>query len=224
MSKMYLEFTNASELHGGELKYWSNACGDLFNPHQNRCELENFNELPEELQRAFNELWKEGNGCYEYLVEFEGKCYIALISEFHEEFATDLNITMDDLYKAGMENAFNLHDTELFKNTVLILGKGTGFEDCHEFIFLVSAMEAESVYDEIEKTIYDNIWKVEKKLEESNVTEEMRALLKQISDLCYKASDEVYEDEEMEQLGILSMCDSLQDSIDKYLKINDYEV
>ena len=54
-------------------------------------------------------------------------------------------------------------------------------------------------------------------------TDEMRELLKQISDLCYKASEEVYEDEEMEDMGILNKCDELQDAIDKYLKINDYE-
>lgn len=55
------------------------------------------------------------------------------------------------------------------------------------------------------------------------MTEEMKELLKQISDLCYKASEEVYEDETMEEIGILNMCDKLQDAIDKYLKINDYE-
>lgn len=54
------------------------------------------------------------------------------------------------------------------------------------------------------------------------MTEEMKELLKQISDLCYKASEEVYEDKEMEDAGILNMCDELQDAIDKYLKINDY--
>lgn len=36
------------------------------------------------------------------------------------------------------------------------------------------------------------------------MTEEMKELLIQISDLCYKASEEVYEDEEMIELGILS--------------------
>lgn len=55
------------------------------------------------------------------------------------------------------------------------------------------------------------------------MTEEMKELLKQISDLCYKASEEVYEDEIMEEIGILNMCDKLQNAIDKYLKINDYE-
>ena len=54
-------------------------------------------------------------------------------------------------------------------------------------------------------------------------TEEMRELLVKISDLCYRASEEVYEDEEMIEIGILSMCDDLYDAIDKYLKINDYE-
>lgn len=55
------------------------------------------------------------------------------------------------------------------------------------------------------------------------MTEEMKKLLKKLSDLCYKASEEIYEDEEMKGTGILNMCDELRDIIDRYLKINDYE-
>ena len=51
------------------------------------------------------------------------------------------------------------------------------------------------------------------------VTEEMKELLKQIADLCYKASEEIYEDNEMENAGILSTCDELYEKIDKYLEI-----
>lgn len=51
------------------------------------------------------------------------------------------------------------------------------------------------------------------------VTDEMKELLKQIADLCYKASEEVFEDEELEKTGILNTCDKLQEKIDKYLGI-----
>ena len=52
------------------------------------------------------------------------------------------------------------------------------------------------------------------------VTSEMKAILKQIADLCYKASEEIVDNEETKE--ILNLCDKLQDSIDQYLKIGDY--
>lgn len=55
-----------------------------------------------------------------------------------------------------------LYHQDLFKNTVLVIGKETGCEECHEIIFLVPAMESENVYDEIEGTIYQNVWKIGK--------------------------------------------------------------
>lgn len=36
--------------------------------------------------------------------------------------------------------------------------------DCHEFIFLVPAMESKEVYDEIEKEISEKIWDVPKEV------------------------------------------------------------
>ena len=50
------------------------------------------------------------------------------------------------------------------------------------------------------------------------ITEEMKKLLKQIADLCYTASEEVFEDEELEETGILNICDELQEKIDNYLE------
>lgn len=69
---------------------------------------------------------------------------------------------MDKLYEIGKKNALELYDKDLFKNTVLVAGKETGIDNCHELIFLVPAMESESVYDDIESSIYTNIWNVRK--------------------------------------------------------------
>lgn len=66
---------------------------------------------------------------------------------------------MDKLYETVKKNAFDIYNEDLFKNTILVIGKETGLYECHEFIFLVSAMESENIYDEIEDEIYINIWK-----------------------------------------------------------------
>lgn len=139
------------------LKYWSNACGELH--HHGEYDLNDVSELPEELQRAYNELWKEGNGCYEYLVEFDDKYYIALVSEFGKEYANDMNISVEEMYQLAKRSALELYHKDLFKSTTLVIGKETGFEECYEIIFLVPAMESENVYDKIEDTIYQNIYK-----------------------------------------------------------------
>lgn len=155
MSKKYYEFDSAKELNK-HLKYWSNACGELH--HHGEYDLKDVAELPPELQRAYMELWEEGNGCLEYLTEYNGKYYIALISEFDECFAKDTDFSMDKLYEKIKENALKLYEKEFFKNTVLVIGKETGFYDCHEIIFLVPAMESQNVYRSIEEDIYLNIW------------------------------------------------------------------
>ncbi len=157
MSKKYFEFDNGLELNK-HLKYWSNACGELH--HHGEYDIQNIIELPKELQRAYKELWKEGCGCHEYLVEYDGSYYIALVSEFDDTFADDVNLSMDELYEIGKRNALKLYEEDLFKNTVLVIGKETGCNECHEFVFLVPAMESENVYDTIEETIYLNIWEV----------------------------------------------------------------
>lgn len=159
MDKKYFEFDNELELNK-RLKYWSNACGDLH--HHGEYDLDSISELPEELQRAYNELWKEGNGCLEYLVEYDGKYYIALVSEFDNTFANDIGISMEKLYGIVKRNALELFHQDLFKDTILMIGKETGCDNCHEIIFLIPAMESENIYDEIEDTIYLNIWKTDK--------------------------------------------------------------
>ena len=62
MGKLFNEFTSSNELDN-HIKYWSNACGDLH--HHGEYDLENASELPLELQRAYAELWREGDGYYE---------------------------------------------------------------------------------------------------------------------------------------------------------------
>lgn len=157
--RKYDVFENEKEMNK-HLKYWSNACGELH--YHGEYDLTNILELPEELQRAYKELWEEGNGCLEYLVEYDGQYYIALISEFDDTFANDNGLSMDELYERAKFNALKLYEKELFLNTLLVIGKETGFDGCHEICFLVPATESKNIYDEIESEIYLNIWETDK--------------------------------------------------------------
>lgn len=151
--KVYFECRSQDDLVH-RLSYWSNACGDFF--HNNKW-IDDVSGLPDDLQRAYKELWEEGNGCLEYLVEFNGKCYIALSSEFDSEYAASCNISSDELYDLIKEKAICIFDQELLKDTVLLIGKSVSDDDCSEVVFLVPAMESKTNYDLIEQQISENI-------------------------------------------------------------------
>ncbi len=148
----YDEFDSPEELNK-HLKYWSNSCGELH--YHGRYDLTSDSQMPKELQRAYKELWTEGNGCLEYLAEYDGKYYIALITEFDKDFACYAGISKDGLYELVKMDAIGLSGLSLFKDTVLILGKETGCDECHEVLFLVPAMEKKSTHDAIECVICD---------------------------------------------------------------------
>jgi len=87
----------------GTLFYWSNAAGDLFDPH-NKDEngsVKDISEsnLPEELKNAWDHLWSEDTGSYCYLIEHDGKFGIMLINEYAEED----KMSHDDIRGRGEE-------------------------------------------------------------------------------------------------------------------------
>lgn len=165
--KEYKEFKDQDEMYK-VITFWSNCCGDL---HHNGEYDVSEEQLPEELQRAYRELWEEGNGCLEYLLEYGGRYYVALSAEFDGDYADMLGLSMDELYAVGKCNALKLYCTDLFKDTLLLMAKKPLDGDCHEFIFLVPAMESKEVYDEIEKEISEKSGMSRRKLwirEDSN--------------------------------------------------------
>ena len=84
--------------------YWSNSCGDLH--HNGEYDIENVDDLPKELQRAFDELWSEGiYGVRCYLVEFAGKYGIAFEAGYDKGYAEDINLTYEQLINAAREKA-----------------------------------------------------------------------------------------------------------------------
>lgn len=143
-----------------ELEFWSNACGDLFENGRDISE----EELPKELQTAYQKLLNENSGSYEYLVKYHGRYWVALCNEFHEQLAEDIGVTMDEMYDLMKSNLQNIHKHPAFKDTVLLFGKETGFEACHEAFVLVPTNFANKInqYREIERILYDNCYDIAK--------------------------------------------------------------
>ncbi len=84
MRKIYYSGSTpgSAEKYQEDLRYWSNACGELHRYGERDITEE---ELPPELQKAYSEIWEECPwGLFCYLAEYEGKTGIALIAEYHE--------------------------------------------------------------------------------------------------------------------------------------------
>lgn len=84
---------------GGNWVYWSNAYGEI---HRNGDFTYGEENLPEELRRAYDELWCDGYTADCYLVEFQGKFGVALQASYSGEFARSCGMTYRQMVgKAG---------------------------------------------------------------------------------------------------------------------------
>ena len=85
-----------------KLHYWSNAAGDLFNPHdKSEDSWISASKLPAELSHAWNTLYSEDTGSYCYLVELNGEFGIMLSSEYAKEDG----LSHEDVIRRGEEVA-----------------------------------------------------------------------------------------------------------------------
>lgn len=75
-------FQKDAKLFSQNMKYWCNACGELH--HHGEYEIEE-KDLPDELLRAYQELWTDGTGSYCYLCEYKGAYYVSLVNEFWDD-------------------------------------------------------------------------------------------------------------------------------------------
>lgn len=127
-----LLFGQTSISSGTIIEYYSNCCGELHYKGQYDIEEE---QLPEELKRAYNELWTDGSGSLCYLAEMNGRYGIALINEFDSTTSAYLNKSMDELFMAMLSEAITRYDANpLFEDAEIICGYKSGFDDCHELI------------------------------------------------------------------------------------------
>ena len=152
----YTEYRKEQERqYHDELKYWSNCCGDL---HRHGGPSIKESELPEELLRAYNELWTEGAGSLCYLVEYKGVYGIALINEFDDTYASDINSSMDELYERMKAKADQFSEMEKFKTAQILIAEELGFLDCHEFVVILPCDTEKELFDSITNTLLHEVY------------------------------------------------------------------
>ncbi len=134
------------------LKYWSNACGDLH--HHGEYDITEAN-LPEPLKRCYHDLWGEDYGSLCYLVESRDGYGIALINEYDECFADDCGLSMDDLFKSTMTDAFDVSKCELFSEASVYAAEYCGFDDCHELIVVFPAYISRETFQRAADALYN---------------------------------------------------------------------
>lgn len=142
-----------------DLKYWSNGCGELH--HHGEYDIKE-EELPNELKRAYEELWTDGTGSYCYLVEYKGKFGIALSNEFNETYAEDICLTMDDLYVYMKKKAEEFCAMDAFKDATILLGDYT-VPDGHEFITILPWDVKKHVFQTVSEVLFKNVYDQPKK-------------------------------------------------------------
>ena len=74
-------YTSFEELYS-KLKFWCSGCGDLH--YHGEYDITE-NDLPYSLEYAYKELWSDGSGCLEYLVDYNGNYYLAIEGEYDSD-------------------------------------------------------------------------------------------------------------------------------------------
>lgn len=150
-----IEYKSATELYS-DLKYWCNALGELH--HHGEYDIEE-SELPKELKRAYEELWTDGNGSLCYLVEYKGDYAIALVNEFDNNYADDVNSSMAELYLWIHNKAKEFSEMKDFENATFLIGEDTGCNECHEFITILPWNVSKEEFDNASNILYEKVYK-----------------------------------------------------------------
>ncbi|OUO79564.1 hypothetical protein B5F53_06305 [Blautia sp. An249] len=87
--------------------------------------------IPERIQEWYEELGCTA-GALLYLVQLDEQYGILAIYEFDEWFRLNLKLSRHRFWKRIREKAKDLCGNEHIENEDVILGKHTGFEECHE--------------------------------------------------------------------------------------------
>lgn len=111
--------------------YWCNACGEL---HYHGEHDITEDDLPDELRRAYNDLWGENYGSLCYLVETAEGYGIALVNEYGDKYAKDCGLTMDELFNLVVKDAETVSKNPLFQNAEILAIEYSGFDEGHELI------------------------------------------------------------------------------------------
>ena len=141
---------------GDDLVFWSNATGDLH--HGDQIDE---SDLPNELQRAFDELWSDGYSTCCYLVAFKGHYGVMLEAVYDSGYAHSICIAYSELLNRVerkcqyVSKEYPQYDVAFGKDT---LSWSNGEADSQLLVFVpwdISKETFSSLADWLEATVYD---------------------------------------------------------------------
>lgn len=144
-----IRYTNQKK-YNDDLKYWSNACGEL---HHFGQEDITEDELPEELKPIYREYWEEDkDGHCTYLVQYKGVNGIALIDEYYE---TEEGHPCDNNYEQASKAAKIIAKND---DCTVLLAKELGFESANdgqatELVVFMPTTISKNRFDQISKEL-----------------------------------------------------------------------
>lgn len=137
-------YASEKELNS-KLKFWCNGRGYL---HYHGEYPITEDDLPYSLEYAYKELWSEGSGCYEYLVDYNGNYYLAISGEY-------------DIYDKDFLEVYT-------KAVIMVIELLTQNDDCKvvinanpdslwqkEIYFLIPAEMEKKEFDKLEKQVVE---------------------------------------------------------------------
>ena len=101
--------------------YWCNNAGDLH--HNAEYWIDDVEDLPKELQVAYNELWSDSYWASCYIAEFNDKYGIVLEAEYSSYFAKELKVSRKELDNMVKDKAVEL--TNKYSEYDVIFGEDT---------------------------------------------------------------------------------------------------
>lgn len=118
-------YTNTQD-YFKDLKYWSNSCGDLFNPHSSNGINDILEEdLPNELKSVYDTCWSENYGSFCYLAEYKDRYGLAIVTEYYKYNPEFTDETSNNIHKA-VDVGIELE--KIFGECCVFIGYETGFE------------------------------------------------------------------------------------------------
>ena len=135
-------YTSFDELYS-KLKFWCSGCGDLH--YHGECSITE-DDLPAPLKYAYNELWSEGSGCLEYLVDYNGNYYLAIEGEYDQY---DENFR--DVYTKAVVGIVELLDQN--NHCKVIINANPDSVWSKEIYFLVPVAIEKKEFDKLEKKV-----------------------------------------------------------------------
>lgn len=141
-----------------DLGYWCNALGELHYHGQHDLTEE---ELPEELRTAYNTLWTQNLSSLCYIADFKNVYGIILTNEFDETTRQNLSCSSKEMYGHMKRKAQKYSQMKEFDGATFILGEGTGFFGCHEFIVFLPWNASPEIVSKIDSILNTDLYEPE---------------------------------------------------------------